>query len=107
MNDPASPAALTSTASMFYEVFTGNPMWSVLFKLGHNFVDVRDVAEGMVKALEIEEAGGQRFLMTSRTCALARICFSPRLMCAPLRVEWFTWQDYCEYISTTTTRSRW
>ena len=74
MDDPTSPAALTSTASMFYEVFTGNPMWSVLFQLGHNFVDVRDVALGMLKTLEVEEAGGERFLMTSRTCAFFMLC---------------------------------
>ncbi|KAM5544002.1 hypothetical protein V8D89_002619 [Ganoderma adspersum] len=73
MDNPASPAALTSTASIFYEVFTGNPMWSMLFQLGHNFVDVRDVAQGMLKALEIEGAGGERFLMTS---------------------QWLTWQEY-------------
>ena len=68
MDDPASPAALTSTANMFYEVFTGNPMWSVLFGLGHNFVDVRNVAEGLLKTLEIDEAGGERFIMASRAC---------------------------------------
>ncbi|KAI1787249.1 D-lactaldehyde dehydrogenase [Ganoderma leucocontextum] len=70
---PASPAALTSTANMFYEVFTGIPMWYVLFKIGHNFVDVRDLAEGHLKALEIEEAGDQRFILTS---------------------QWLTWQEY-------------
>ena len=37
---------------------------------GHNFVDVRDVAEGHLRALEIEEAGGQRFILASRTCSI-------------------------------------
>lgn len=39
--------------------------------LGHNFVDVRDVAEAHLKALEIEEAGGQRFILASGKCTLA------------------------------------
>ena len=77
MNDPASPAALTSTASMFYQMFSGNPMLSMLFQSGHNFVDVRDVARGMLKVLEIEGAGGERFLLTSRTCTFTLMmrCF--------------------------------
>lgn len=79
MDDPASPAALTSTANMFYEVFTGNPMWSLLFGIGHNFVDVRNVAEGLLKALEIEEAGGERFILASRAYVSSRLRFFPAL----------------------------
>ena len=37
---------------------------------GHNFVDVHDVAEGHLRALEIEEAGGQRFILASRSWSI-------------------------------------
>ncbi|EJF56384.1 D-lactaldehyde dehydrogenase [Dichomitus squalens LYAD-421 SS1] len=73
LDDPSSPATLATTPKLFYEVFTGNPMYTPLAgRLGHNFVDVRNVAEAHLKALEIEEAGGQRFILAS---------------------EWHTWQD--------------
>ena len=39
------------------------------FSRDRHYVDVRDVAELHARALEKEEAGGQRFLVAAGTCA--------------------------------------
>ena len=66
MEDPATPKELPSTAGLFYNMISGNPMFDTYNGAGMNYIDSRDGAEAHVKALEVEAAGGERLLVTSR-----------------------------------------
>ncbi|KAI0759548.1 NAD-P-binding protein [Trametes elegans] len=68
-DDPPSPTAFTSPSPKL--------MWAQLFAdpaplepspLCFNYVDIRDVTEMHVRALEREEAGGHRFISSSHVC---------------------------------------
>lgn len=76
LNDVPSPANLGTSMSMFYEALlskTKSP--EELASTSGGWVDVRDVADGHVRALEVPEAGGQRFILSSGM---------------------FIWQDWCK-----------
>lgn len=64
---------------------------------GMNYVDVRDVAEGHIRALEVEEAGGERFLITSR--ASLPLPFSEYIARSShsWHSEWCTWKYWSTY----------
>ncbi|PIL32086.1 hypothetical protein GSI_06791 [Ganoderma sinense ZZ0214-1] len=68
VEDPAEPKDLPSTAGLFYNVMSGNPMFDPFYAAGHNYIDSRDGAEGHVKALEVEAAGGERLIVSSHWC---------------------------------------
>nr|VWO96160.1 Ketoreductase CTB6 (EC (Cercosporin toxin biosynthesis cluster protein 6) [Ganoderma boninense] len=68
VEDPATPKELPSTAGLFYNMISGNPMFDSYNGAGMNYIDSRDGAEAHVKALEVEAAGGERLLVTSHWC---------------------------------------
>ena len=67
MDDPPAPENIPSTAGLFFLMFSGNPTWDVLNASGINYIDSRDAAEAHIKALEVDAAGGERIIVTSRT----------------------------------------
>ncbi|KAI0689152.1 NAD(P)-binding protein [Cerioporus squamosus] len=75
VNDPASPALLPSTMGLFFQQFFTVRNEAYSYPPAQNYIDVRDLAEADIKALEIEAAGGERIIITS--------------------VEWCTWQHWC------------
>ena len=65
--------------ALFYEaLLTKTKTPEQLAGVQGGWVDVRDVAEGHVRALEVPEAGGQRFILSSGM---------------------FVWQDWCKLLS--------
>lgn len=75
LHEVSSPSALNFSAGMFYDVlFTNKKSLAELEGTRGSWVDVRDVAEGHVRALEVPAAGGQRFILSGGT---------------------FIWQDWC------------
>lgn len=63
---------MTSSISLLWFILcTSNPVNSVptmeYFSRFRHYVDVRDVGEAHVRALEVEEAGGERFLLSAGT----------------------------------------
>lgn len=67
VNDPASPAALPSTAGLFFQQFFTVRDAAYSYPPAQNYIDVRDVADAFVKALEVDAAGGERIIIASRT----------------------------------------
>lgn len=66
-DEPSSPAAFATPSPIleWTQLFSEPPpeeRTPVIF----NYVDIRDVTEMHVRALELAEAGGERFLSTSR-----------------------------------------
>lgn len=75
LNEVPSPSALSVTAGMLYNaLFTNESSFAGLDGMLPPWVDVRDTADGHVRALEVPEAGGQRFILSAST---------------------FIWQDWC------------
>lgn len=68
LNEVSSPSALNVSTGMLYNaLFTGKNSLAVPEGLLPPWVDVRDTAEGHVRALEVPEAGGQRFILSTST----------------------------------------
>ncbi|KIJ53250.1 hypothetical protein M422DRAFT_222631 [Sphaerobolus stellatus SS14] len=63
INQVSSLSKLSTTPLQFYKVITGQSPIDNTPRV-HNWVDVRDVAEAHVKALVVNEAGGQRFIIS-------------------------------------------
>ncbi|KAI0368229.1 D-lactaldehyde dehydrogenase [Pilatotrama ljubarskyi] len=59
----ASPSALPLSALWMYKQIFEVPPPAERFPKRINYVDVRDVAEMHVRALELEQAGGERFIL--------------------------------------------
>lgn len=60
---------------MFYDaLFTNKKSLAELEGVQGSWVDVRDIADGHVRALEVPAAGGQRFILNG---------------------GFFIWQDWC------------
>ncbi|WVQ74856.1 hypothetical protein IAR50_004463 [Cryptococcus sp. DSM 104548] len=57
-----TPESLNASVGFFYDWMTGKKTQADLPDPGGNYVDVRDCAMGHVRALEVEEAAGQRFI---------------------------------------------
>nr|VWO96164.1 Mannitol 1-phosphate dehydrogenase [Ganoderma boninense] len=68
VEDPAAPEDLPSTAGIFYGILSGNPIFDAFYGAGTNYIDSRDSGEAHVKALEVEAAGGERFIIASHWC---------------------------------------
>ncbi|EMD31214.1 hypothetical protein CERSUDRAFT_127521 [Gelatoporia subvermispora B] len=65
-DDPASPSLLTFSMKTWWDGVFGEEQTADSYVAnGMSFVDVRDVAEAHVRAIETEEAGGERLLATS------------------------------------------
>ncbi|EMD31210.1 hypothetical protein CERSUDRAFT_69472 [Gelatoporia subvermispora B] len=65
-DDPASPAALTFSMNEFWTYVMGPEQGAeVYLNTVNNFVDVRDLAEVHVRALQVPEAGGERIIASS------------------------------------------
>ncbi|TYJ56113.1 hypothetical protein B9479_003223 [Cryptococcus floricola] len=58
----ATPESLNASVGYFYDWMIGKKTQDDLPDPGGNYVDVRDCAMGHVRALEVEEAAGQRFI---------------------------------------------
>ena len=79
VEDPATPKDLPSTSGLFYNVMSGNPMFDAFYAAGTNYIDSRDGAEAHVKALEVEAAGGERLIISSRTFRILVSCRAAEL----------------------------
>ncbi|RPD53812.1 NAD(P)-binding protein [Lentinus tigrinus ALCF2SS1-7] len=73
VNDPVSPAAIPSTAGLFFQQFFTVRDAAYSYPPAQNYIDIRDVADAFIKALEVDAAGGERIIVTS---------------------EWSTWQHW-------------
>ncbi|KAF8506198.1 hypothetical protein BU17DRAFT_57840 [Hysterangium stoloniferum] len=60
-----TPSSLNLSLVDFYLIIKGKPPSSIA--PAENWVDVRDVAEGHVRALRVEEAGGERLIFAAGT----------------------------------------
>ena len=79
LHEVKSPSSLNTSVKDFYEaIVSGSKPESVIQTFSGSWIDVRDVAEAHIRALEIPEAGGKRFIITSGN---------------------FTWQDWCTSLS--------
>ncbi|KAH8110872.1 NAD-binding protein [Phellopilus nigrolimitatus] len=66
LHEVSSPAALNSSVGLFYEaILTQKKTPEELAEMQAPWVDVRDVALGHVRALEVPAAGGQRFILSA------------------------------------------
>lgn len=99
-DDPSSPDAFT-TPSPILE-------WKQLFEVPppekpipaiFNYVDIRDVTEMHVRALELPEAAGQRFTAVSRTSPLKGLIANIEVLTHSVSVDVCTWQDWCKHLS--------
>ncbi len=70
VNDPASPAVLPSTAGLFFQQFFTVRDEAYSYPAAQNYIDVRDLAQADIKALEVEAAGGERMIIASRTSCI-------------------------------------
>ncbi|KAL7277940.1 hypothetical protein ACG7TL_007888 [Trametes sanguinea] len=64
--DPASPDEMVTTASLLWSSFFKDPKPAMRYPPCFNYVDVRDVTEAFIRALEVEAAGGERIVATAR-----------------------------------------
>lgn len=62
---------------LFYEEIFGNAFQGIGYPTEGNWVDVRDVARGHIRSLQVPEAGGNRFILSK---------------------EPYVWQDWCTHI---------
>ncbi|KAH8110868.1 hypothetical protein DFH11DRAFT_1880257 [Phellopilus nigrolimitatus] len=68
LHEVSSPAALNSSVALFYgAILSQKKMPEEVAKMQNSWVDVREVALGHVRALEIPAAGGQRFILSAGT----------------------------------------
>jgi nucleoside-diphosphate-sugar epimerase len=76
---PATVKDIPSTLQLFYEALTGTGGGRGGASGGGNFIDVRDLAQAYVLALERAEAGNQRFLLGGAAFANSEIAaMNPR-----------------------------
>ncbi|KDQ18875.1 hypothetical protein BOTBODRAFT_28363 [Botryobasidium botryosum FD-172 SS1] len=64
LTEVASPSQLNASPQRFYDAVKTEKPADALTSFVASVVDVRDVALAHVRALEVEEAGGQRFIVT-------------------------------------------
>lgn len=77
INEISSVADLGTSQALFYEALLSKTKSPEDLKgVAGGWVDVRDVALGHARALEVPEAGGQRFILSGGM---------------------FVWQDWCTY----------
>ncbi|KAI0653470.1 NAD(P)-binding protein [Cubamyces menziesii] len=67
-DDPESPMKLPGTMLLFWHQFFVVRDPAHVMPPAMNYVDVRDVADMHVQALQIDKAGGERFICTSQWC---------------------------------------
>ncbi|KAB5594063.1 NADPH-dependent aldehyde reductase ARI1 [Ceratobasidium theobromae] len=68
LHQVSDPANLNTSIAMLYKIIhakEGETSEETLLMPNFNFVDVRDVALAHVRALEVPEAGGQRFIVSA------------------------------------------
>lgn len=66
-DDPPTPAGMTHSMTVLWSgIFGPNQQPESYITSGNNFVDVRDVAEMHVRAIELEDAGGARIIANSQ-----------------------------------------
>ena len=76
MHEVPSPSELnTSSKDWFMTIFHNTKTPEFLATFQNSWVDVRDLSYAHVKALEVPEAGGNRFIISSGN---------------------FVWQDWCK-----------
>ena len=75
--DVLSPDKLNESVHLFYEEIFGNALQAIGYPTEGNWVDVRDVARGHIRSLQVPEAGGNRFILSK---------------------EPYIWQDWCTHI---------
>lgn len=94
LHDVASPAALNTSVRDFYDtVLRGTKTPEQLATFHDSWVDVRDVADAHVNALERPEAGGQRFIVSAGEFSRPRA--SLRSFMAYMASQGnFVWQDW-------------
>ncbi|KAG7448146.1 D-lactaldehyde dehydrogenase [Guyanagaster necrorhizus] len=73
IHDVPSLNALNTSAKLWYNVVAqmdkgGLSSDAILTQPGHGWVDVRDLAEAHVLALEVEAAGGERIIISAGSC---------------------------------------
>ncbi|KAI0653486.1 hypothetical protein C8Q70DRAFT_927625, partial [Cubamyces menziesii] len=68
-NDPSSPAEMGSTPRYLYDQLFAVPAPAQREPPCFNYVDVHDAVEMHVRALEVEAAGGERFIASSHVCS--------------------------------------
>jgi nucleoside-diphosphate-sugar epimerase len=75
LHQVSSPASLNTSVKDFYDaIIAQSKPASVLESFQGSWVDVRDLAEAHIRALEVEDAGGKRFIISGGN---------------------FVWQDWC------------
>jgi len=78
VHEVSSVSSLNATVAMFHNATSTAKPREQLLSQGGNFVDVRDVAAAHVRALEVEKAGGERFITAAGP---------------------FTWQDFYDELN--------
>ncbi|KAK0460564.1 D-lactaldehyde dehydrogenase [Desarmillaria tabescens] len=73
IHDVPTLNSLNATAKVWYDSVVQENMGglspdAILTLPGHGWVDVRDLAEAHVRALEVEAAGGQRIIVSAGSC---------------------------------------
>ncbi|KAK0460538.1 D-lactaldehyde dehydrogenase [Desarmillaria tabescens] len=73
IHDVPTLNALNASAKLWYDNVVQENMGglspdAILTQPGHGWVDVRDLAEAHVRALEVEAAGGQRIIVSAGSC---------------------------------------
>ena len=76
LHEVSSPTSLNASMKGFYaSVVSCTELTPTIEAFQASWIDVRDVAEALVRSLSTEEAGGKRFIVSK---------------------ENFVWQDWCQ-----------
>ena len=76
LHEVSSPTSLNASMKGFYDsVVSCTELTLTIEAFQASWIDVRDIAEGLVQSLSKEEAGGKRFIVSK---------------------ENFVWQDWCQ-----------
>ncbi|KAH9896128.1 NAD-P-binding protein [Cubamyces lactineus] len=67
-DDPTSPTQLSGTARLQWDCLFATPPPPAPYPAVFNYADIRDVADAHVRALEAEDAAGERMVVSSEVC---------------------------------------
>jgi nucleoside-diphosphate-sugar epimerase len=74
MHEVSSVESLNTSVNIFYQIVKGAKKDEELSDSAGSWIDVRDVAQAHLRAIQVENAGGSRYIISAGMPEVFRFC---------------------------------